>query len=217
MPRMKLPRALLTVLILAVGLVAGASTAEAKHPKIFHPDQPPLSETGAFRAARAQIERLDRVKNPGKSYIRTASKRNARIVEQLNSRRSKRNKQRAAYLQDKISAYSADLINPINDRYDKGVDRAKSEYARDVERIKHGNDRGRRKQQALRRAREAYESTLHRLATVRGEQLNRANAVIADTKEANAKLYKRISERETRDVKVLKGRLRNALADLRNR
>ncbi len=215
--RMKLPRPLIVVLLAAFALVAVGGVAEAKHPKLFRPDQPPLSQTGAVRAAKAQINRLDHVRHPGKNYIHTASKRNARIVGQLNARRSKRNKQRAAYLQDKLNAYSNELIDPVNERYSKGVDAAKREYRRDVDRINRGNDKGRKKQAALRRAKRQYETRLDRLAAVRSEQLQRANENIAATKQLNEKFYKRISDREKREVKSLKDGLRRALADLRNR
>ncbi len=217
---MKLPRPLVAVLLAALtasSLVALTGVAEAKHPKLFRPDQPPLSTTGAVRSAKSQINRLDHVRNPGKNYIRTASKRNSRIVDQLNSRRSKRNKERADYLQGKLSAYSNELLNPIGERYSKGVDAAKAEYRRDVIRINRGNDKGRKKRAALRRAKEQYTTRLDRLATVRSTQLARANRAIADTKELNQTFYKRVSENESRTVKGLKDGLRKALAELRKR
>lgn len=217
MRRMKLPRPLIAVLLAAFALVAVTGVAEAKHPKLFRPDQPPLSQTGAVRAAKAQIDRLDHVRHPGKNYIRTASKRNSRIVGQLNARRSKRNKQRANYLQDKLSAYANELIEPVNERYDKGVDAAKREYRRDVQRINNGNDKGRKKRAALRRAKQQLTSRLNRLAAVRSEQLQRANQNIAATKQLNEKFYKRVSDREKREIKALKDGLRRALAELRNR
>lgn len=217
MRRMKLPRPLIAVLLAAFALVAVTGVAEAKHPKLFRPDQPPLSQTGAVRAAKAQIDRLDHVRHPGKNYIRTASKRNSRIVGQLNARRSKRNKQRANYLQDKLSAYANELIEPVNERYDKGVDAAKREYRRDVQRINNGNDKGRKKRAALRRAKQQLTSRLDRLAAVRSEQLQRANQNIAATKQLNEKFYKRVSDREKREIKALKDGLRRALAELRNR
>lgn len=217
MRRMKLPRPLIAVLLAAFALVAVTGVAEAKHPKLFRPDQPPLSQTGAVRAAKAQIDRLDHVRHPGKNYIRTASKRNSRIVGQLNARRSKRNKQRANYLQDKLSAYANELIEPVNERYDKGVDGAKREYRRDVQRINNGNDKGRKKRAALRRAKQQLTSRLNRLAAVRSEQLQRANQNIAATKQLNEKFYKRVSDREKREIKALKDGLRRALAELRNR
>lgn len=217
MRRMKLPRPLIAVLLAAFALVAVTGVAEAKHPKLFRPDQPPLSQTGAVRAAKAQIDRLDHVRHPGKNYIRTASKRNSRIVGQLNARRSKRNKQRANYLQDKLSAYANELIEPVNERYDKGVDGAKREYRRDVQRINNGNDKGRKKRAALRRAKQQLTSRLDRLAAVRSEQLQRANQNIAATKQLNEKFYKRVSDREKREIKALKDGLRRALAELRNR
>lgn len=220
MRAMKLPRPFIAVLLAiftAVSLVAAAGVADAKNPRLFRPDQPPLSQTGAVRAAKAQISRLDHVKNPGKNYIRTASKRNGRIVGQLNSRRSKRNKERAAYLQDKLNAYSNELLDPIGERYNDGVDAAKRELQRDLDRIDRGNDKGRKKRAAIRRAKEAYTSRIDRLNTVRSQQLARANRAIADTKEVNQNFYKRVSENESRDIKTLKGRLRQALADLRKR
>ena len=214
---MKLLRPFLAVLLTAVTAISLIAVAEAKNPRLFRPDQPPLSTTGAVRAAKSQIDRLSHVRNPGKNYIRTASKRNSRIVGQLNSRRSKRNKQRANYLDDKLAAFSRELLDPIGERYQKGVDRAKREYRRDVDRINRGNDKGRKKRAALRRAKEQYTSRLDRLAAVRQTQLNRANTYIADTKRVNENFYKRISVRETAEVKTLKGRLRQALADLRKR
>lgn len=217
MRRMKLPRPLIAVLLAAFALVAVTGVAEAKHPKLFRPDQPPLSQTGAVRAAKAQIDRLDHVRHPGRNYIRTASKRNSRIVGQLNARRSKRNKQRANYLQDKLSAYANELIEPVNERYDKGVNGAKREYRRDVQRINNGNDKGRKKRAALRRAKQQLTSRLDRLAAVRSEQLQRANQNIAATKQLNEKFYKRVSDREKREIKALKDGLRRALAELRNR
>lgn len=217
---MKISRTLtaaLLALLTAVALVAATGVAEAKHPKLFRPDQPPLSQTGAVRAAKSQISRLDHVRNPGKNYIHTASKRNARIVGQLNSRRSKRNKQRAVYLQDKLNAYANELIDPVNERYQKGVDAAKREYRRDVDRINRGNDKGRKKRAALRRAKRAYTTRLDRLAAVRSDQLARANENIAQTKRVNQDFYKRVSVRESHEIKTLKLRLRKALADLRGR
>lgn len=214
---MKLPRPLIAVLLAAFALVAVTGVAEAKHEKLFRPDQPPLSQTGAVRAAKAQIKRLDHVRHPGSNYIHTASQRNARIVGQLNARRSKRNKERANYLQDKLSAYADELIDPVNERYDRGIDAAKREYRRDVHRINNGNDKGRKKRAALRRAREDYTSKLDRLAAVRSTQLNRANDNIARTRQANFAFYKRISDREKREIKALKVGLRRALAELRNR
>jgi len=217
MRAMKLPRPLIAVLLAAFALVAVTGVAEAKHPKLFRPDQPPLSQTGAVRAAKTQVARLDHVRHPGKNYIHTASKRNARIVGQLNDRRSKRNKERAAYLQGKLNAYSNELLDPIGERYSKGVDAAKREYRRDVDRINRGNDKGRKKRAALRRAKAAYTTRLDRLASVRQQQLARANRHLAETKLVNERFYKRISEDEKRTVKTLKDRLREALADLRSR
>lgn len=217
MRRMKLPRPLIAVLLAAFALVAVTGVAEAKNAKLFRPDQPPLSETGAVRAAKSQIDRLDHVRHPGKNYIHTASKRNARIVGQLNARRSKRNKQRANYLQGKLSAYANELLDPVNERYSKGVDAAKREYRRDVDRINRGNDKGRKKRAALRRAKRDYTSRLDRLAAVRSQQLARANENIANTRRANFDFYKRISDREKREIKALKDGLRRALAELRNR
>lgn len=214
---MKLPRPLFAVLLAAFALVAVTGVAEAKHAKLFRPELPPLSQTGAVRAAKAQVNRLDHVRHPGKNYIRTASQRNARIVGQLNNRRSKRNKERANYLQDKLSAYANELINPVNERYQRGVDAAKREYRRDVNRINNGNDKGRKKRAALRRAKEDYTSRLDRLAAVRSTQLARANENIAATRQANFDLYKRISVREKNEIKTLKLRLRRALAELRDR
>ena len=169
-----------------------------------------------MREARVQVARLNRKKNPGKSYIRQASRRNSKIVNQLNTRRSKRNKQRAAYLQNKISEFSSGLINGINSEFDRDSARLKEEYDRDVDRVKR-NLKGKRKQEALRRLKAAYDKRIDTLNSVKQRDLDRANDRIAATKDANNKLYKKISERESSDIKIIKDRLRKALADLRDR
>lgn len=216
MPPMRfLPRIPFVVLIAAVALLAGASTASAK-PQIFKPDQPPLSTTGAVRETRLQIIRLDHKKHPGKPYIKKASRRNAQLVRQLNTRRSKRNKQRARYLQEKLSSFSNGLIDGINNEYDRDVNRIKEEYDRDVARVKR-NYKGKRKQAALRRLKRDLKDDLDRLASVRQRDLDRANDRIADTRAANNDYYKNISEREASQIKTLKQRLRKALAELRKR
>lgn len=208
----------LTVLVLIVGLVAGAAsaTASSKTP-IFEPPQVALSATGAVNSANAFAAKLNRKKSASKNYLSYASKRNSKIVGNLNALRKKRNQARSAYLSDQITNFENKVLAPINRRYNEGLARAKRTYNTTIRRINRGKGSEAKKRAARAKALSTLQAREASLAQTKTEEITRANARINATRQANLNLYKRISLREKTEITRVKRNLRDALAGLRKR
>ena len=213
----RLPKYLALVPLLAVGLLLGASSAQAKSVKLFHPPHSPLTDTKIVNSAQQHIRRMDDKNHVTKNFVRFSSKKNSKLVGKLNDKRKQRNQFRASYLSAQLGQYRSDLLNPIFRRYDGRVAAAKAEYRRDIRRINEKKESPRKKRAAKARAAQALQSSLTAAARSRNVAVERANSTLAATKRANDELYERISDRDKAKIKQIKGRLRTALARLRSR
>ena len=213
----RLTRYLVLVPLLAVGLLATASSAQAERVKLFHPPHSPLTDTKIVNSAQQHIRRMDDTNRVTKNFVRFSSKKNSKLVAKLNDKRKERNQFRASYLSSQLSQYRNDQLNPIFRRYNDRVAAAKAEYRRDIRRINEKKESPRRKRAAKVRAAQALQNSLAAAAQDRNVAVDRANRLIGATKRANEELYERISDRDKAQIKQIKGRLRAALARLRSR
>ena len=215
MPR--LTRFLVLVPILGLGLLAGASSAQAERVKLFHPPHSPLTDTKIVNSAQQHIRRMDDKNRVTKNFVRYSSRKNSKLVGKLNDKRKQRNQFRASYLAGQLNQYRSDQIDPILRRYSARVAEAKAEYRRDIRRINEKKESPRRKRAAKARAARELQGSLTIAVRSRNISIDRANRLIVATKRANEDLYKRISDRDKAQIKQVKTRMRASLARLRSR
>ncbi len=203
--------------IVAAGLLVGASSAQAERAKLFHPPHSPLTDTKIVNSAQKHIRRMDDKGRPTKNFVSYSSRKNSKLVAKLNDKRKQRNQFRASYLAAQLNQYRNDKLNPIFRRYNDRVAAAKAEYQRDIRRINAKKESPRKKRAAKARAARQLQDSIAAAGRSRAAALDVANRLIAATKRANDDLYKRISDRDKRQIKAIKGRMRTALAHLRDR
>jgi hypothetical protein len=213
----RLTRYLVLVPLIAAGLLLGATSAQAERVKLFHPPHSPLTDTKVVNSAQQHIRRMDDKNRVTKNFVRYSSRKNSKLVGKLNAKRKQRNQFRASYLSAQLGQYRNDRINPIFRRYNGRVAAAKAEYRRDIRRINEKKESPRRKRAAKSRAAQSLQASLTAAARSRNLALDRANRLIAATKRANEELYRRISDRDKAQIKLVKTKLRAALSRLRSR
>lgn len=213
----RLSKFIVLVPVLAFALLIGASTAQAERVKLFHPPHSPLSDTSVVKSAQKHIDRMDADRNPSKNFVSFSSRKNSKLVSKLNSKRQQRNQFRASFLDGKLNQYRNDQLNPIFNRYNSRVDAAKAEYNRDIRRINNDNRSNRKKRAARARLATVLRNQLANLNQQKATALDRANRLIAATRQANFDFFKRISDRDKTEIKTIKVRLRQALVRLRQR